>query len=136
MKITPILEKINPNNSKWIFTGTFTPNKRNKPRNYGLTKQASLSSEPQYRKPMPYLDAPYFPCYIGGLHLFKLWAVGWWITWLILCLEQDNLRQCLAYSQNDNYFHSKWSKVVILSETSHFVNLLSFDSRYFLLSFK
>ena len=36
----------------------------NKPRNYGLTKQASLSSEPQYRKPMPYLDAPYFPCYI------------------------------------------------------------------------
>ena len=54
------------------FPGTFSPTKRNKPRNYGLTKQASLSSEPQYRKPMPYLDAPYFPCYIGGFQLLDL----------------------------------------------------------------
>ena len=40
-------------------------------------------------------------------------------------------------SQNDNYFHSKWSQVLVLSGTScHFVNLLSFPSSSFFLSLK
>ena len=39
--------------------------------------------------------------------------------------------------QNDNYFHSKWSKVVILSKDSrHFLNLLSFGGTFFLLSLR
>ena len=52
-------------------------------------------------------------------------AVGWWITWFILILEESN------------YFHSNWSKIVIFSENScHFFNLLSFGNNYFLLSFR
>ena len=48
-----------------------------------------------------------------------------------------NFCQTWANSQNVNYFYSKLSKVIILSENNcHFVNLLSFESSSFLLSMK
>ena len=33
----------------------------------------------------------------GSLHLFKLLAVGWWITWFISCWEDNNCSQSWAY---------------------------------------
>ena len=64
-----------------------------------------------------------------------------WMVYICLrsCLLADKLRDLsqaekktklmsnLNKYTNDNYFHSKWSKVVISSENScHFLNLLSF----------
>ena len=75
--------------------------------------------------------------HIGGQNLSKQLAVGWWITWFSSSWEENNCYQTWANSQNDNYFHSKWAKVVILSENScHVSNFLSFDNSYFLLSLR
>ena len=51
--------------------------------------------------------------HLGPRYLFKLWAVGWWISWFISSWDENNCCQRWANSQNDNYFHSKRSKVVI-----------------------
>ena len=57
---------------------------------------------------------------LGGLHLFKLWAVRWWITWVISSWEKKIYFQSWENSQNDNF----WP---FLSENiCHFVNLLCF----------
>ena len=68
---------------------------------------------------------------------------------LIFTSHQKNWEKCLLFnlanyclltdqnSQNDNYFHSKWSLNVVLSVNRyHFVNLLSFASSYFFLSLR
>ena len=73
---------------------------------------------------------------LGGIHLFKQLAISCTITWFISSFR-SNCCQTWANSQNDNYFHSKWSKIVTLSENRcHFVNLLSFDNSYVLLSYR
>ena len=62
-----------------------------------------------------------------------------WLLDYVLYLklwEESNCRQTCANSQNDNYFHSKWSKVVILSENSHCLNLLSFWQQLFSFPFE
>ena len=54
-------------------------------------------------------------------------------SWLILEMTDGLLNW--ANSQNDNYFHSKWSMVVALGENNcHFVNFLSFACSSFFLS--
>ena len=59
---------------------------------------------------------------IGPSHLFKLWAIGWWIMWFISRWEENNCCQNWANSQNYNSFSLKTVKCF------HFVvNLLSFD---------
>ena len=82
-----------------------------------VTKQnfcfVTLKSEGAGNMPMKY----------SKIMLHKVQAVGSWITWFISSWEQSNCCQTLPNSQNDNYFHSKWSKVVILSENSCHVSV-------------
>ena len=77
------------------------------------------------------------PLAVLSIHNCCLWrstsvqVVRCWITWFISSWEESNCCQTLANSQNNNYFHPKWSKVVILSENScPFFNLLSFGNSY------
>jgi hypothetical protein len=73
----------------------------------------------------------------GALHVLWFFAVGSWVTWFFSCWERKICLQRWANSQNDNYFCSKWSYVVILRENRcHFVNLHSFESSYFFLSLR
>ena len=57
-----------------------------------------------------------------------------------MCVLFNLANDCLlnlANSQNDNYFHSKWSLNVVLRENRcHFVNFLIFTSTYFFLSLR
>ena len=53
------------------------------------------------------------------------------VTWFILDWEESNCCQSWANSQIDNYFHSKWQLLTVLSKNNcHFVNLHSFDNSY------
>ena len=44
------------------------------------------------------------------LHLFKLWAVGWWITWFISRWEENDCCQKWANPQNWQLFSLKMVK--------------------------
>ena len=58
----------------------------------------------------------YYVCFepflnhLGPLHLFKLWAIGCWITWFISSWEESNCYQTWANSQNDNF----WVKTILI----------------------
>ena len=54
----------------------------------------------------------------SGLNLFKKLAVSPWITWFISSSEKSSCCQTWPNSQDDNYFPSKWWKVVILTISS------------------
>ena len=59
-----------------------------------------------------------------------------WEKGLLFNLRNDCLLN-LANSHNDNFFHSQWSLVVILSENRcHFVYFLSFVSSYLFFSLR
>ena len=82
------------------------------------------------------------PLAVLSIHNCCLWrstsvqVVRCWITWFISSWEESNCCQTLANSQNNNYFHPKWSKVVILSEIVVLFSICSALATvtYFLLS--
>ena len=63
-------------------------------------------------------------------------AVGSWVTWFFSSWDRKKCLPSRSNSQNDNFFHSKRPPRTILSESSHFVHLISFARSSFFLSMK